>query len=441
MGPGGPVSTSRLRHVRDIPGADAHGGRRAADVRWASLVGHSIECFDFYIYATSAVLVFPQLFFPAENPTAATLQSLATFSLAFFARPIGSLVFGHLGDRLGRKATLIATLLTMGVSTVAIGLLPTYAQIGTTAPLLLALCRLGQGLGLGGEWGGSVLLAFESAPSGRQAWWGMFPQLGTPIGFLLANGVFLLLTEWQSQDAFLAWGWRVPYLSSAVLVFLGLWMRMKVSETPAFARASAQQQRVRVPIAVVFKSHRYTIATGMLTAIATYVLFYLVTVFALSWATGALGFRRDEFLRLQLWAVAAFAATIPLSAWLSQRYGTRPIMILSTLLILIFGFFFDRLLASSDGVAVFLLTGLALMGMSFGSLGTTLAQMFPTPVRYTGASLAFNLAAVLGASVAPYVAVLLANRWGLAWVGLYLSGAAALTLVGLWLSPVRRHDC
>ena len=200
----------------------------------ASLVGTTIEFFDFYIYATAAVLIFPHLFFPESSGSAALLKSLATFAIAFIARPIGAAIFGHLGDRIGRKATLVAALLTMGVSTVCIGLLPTYGQVGLVAPFLLALCRLGQGLGLGGEWSGAVLLATENAPEGKRAWYGMFPQLGAPIGFILATGSFLLLGAVMTEQQFMQWGWRIPFIASAALVIVGLWIRLKVHETPAF---------------------------------------------------------------------------------------------------------------------------------------------------------------------------------------------------------------
>ena len=224
-------------------------------VLFASLIGTTIEFFDFYIYGTAAVLVFPQLFFPPGDPGTATLQSLATFALAFFARPLGSALFGHFGDRLGRKTTLVAALLTMGLSTVAIGLLPTYATIGLAAPALLALCRFGQGVGLGGEWGGAVLLATENAPRGKESWYGMFPQLGAPLGFLCSTGIFLVLGASLSDADFLAWGWRIPFLASAVLVGVGLWVRLTLAETPAFERAIERQERVRVPILVVLREH------------------------------------------------------------------------------------------------------------------------------------------------------------------------------------------
>ncbi|WP_250628712.1 MFS transporter [Pinirhizobacter soli] len=411
-------------------------------VLFASLIGTTIEFFDFYIYATAAVLVFPKLFFPSADPTSGALQSLATFAVAFFARPVGSALFGHFGDRVGRKATLVAALLTMGVSTVAIGLLPTYANIGVWAPALLALCRFGQGLGLGGEWGGAVLLATENAPPGKRAWYGMFPQLGAPIGFLCSSGVFLLLTETITDEDFFHWGWRVPFIASAVLVMVGLWVRLSIAETPAFQRALEREERVRVPMWTVLTKHSRALVAGTFAAMATFVLFYLMTVFALSWGTTHLGFGREQFLLLQMVAVLFFAATIPLSAWFADRFGRRFAMLAASVAVLLFGVFFGPLfqLGGAWGVLLFLVLGLGVMGLTYGPCGTILAEMFPTPVRYTGASLAFNLAGIIGASPAPYIATKLAQSYGLQAVGWYLAGAALLTLLALLLVPRARED-
>jgi metabolite-proton symporter len=417
----------------------------AASVRrvlFASLIGTTIEFFDFYIYATAAVLVFPKLFFPAGDAASATLQSLATFALAFFARPVGSALFGHFGDRIGRKATLVAALLTMGVSTVAIGALPTYASIGIAAPLLLALCRLGQGLGLGGEWGGAVLLATENAPPGKRAWYGMFPQLGAPIGFLCSSGVFLLLSANFSDADFFAYGWRIPFLASAVLVVVGLYVRLKLTETPAFLRALENDERVRLPMLVVFTQHARMLVLGMFAALATFVLFYLMTVFTLSWATSALGYARQDFLRLQMISVVMFAISIPLSALLADRRGRRRMLLIATVAIIVFGLLFAPLFAapSAGGALLFLSLGMFLMGLTYGPLGAALAELFPTAVRYTGASIAFNLAGIVGASLAPYIATWLAGHYGLQYVGYYLSVAATLTLVALLMIERERMD-
>ena len=418
------------------PGAVSGGaGNSPRRVLFASLIGTTIEFFDFYIYATAAVLVFPRLFFPAGDPASATLQSLATFALAFFARPVGSAVFGHFGDRVGRKATLVAALLTMGLSTVFIGLLPTHESIGVWAAVLLSLCRFGQGLGLGGEWGGAVLLATENAPPGKQAWYGMFPQLGAPIGFLCSTGVFLLLTEYLSDAEFFAWGWRVPFLASALLVFVGLYVRLRLHETPAFQRAIANNERVRLPMLAVCTEHPRTLLLGTFAATATFVIFYLMTVFALSWGTSALGYSRPQFLILQMIGVLFFALTIPLSAVIADRRGRRLMLIAATVAIMVFGLCFQPLFGSGSplGVVTFLALGLGLMGLTYGPLGTALAELFPTSVRYTGASLTFNLAGIVGASLAPYLATWLATRYGLAYVGYYLTAAGGISLLALLL--------
>ncbi len=409
-------------------------------VLFASLIGTTIEFFDFYIYATAAVIVFPMLFFPEGDDAAAMLQSLATFALAFFARPVGSAVFGHFGDRIGRKATLVAALLTMGISTVAIGLLPTYASIGVLAPVLLAVCRFGQGLGLGGEWGGAVLLATENAPPGKRAWYGMFPQLGAPLGFLCSTGIFLLLTELMSDAQFFAWGWRIPFLASAVLVLVGLWVRLRIDETPDFRKTIAQGERVRLPMLQVLARHPRALLTGTFSILATFVLFYLMTVFALSWATSQLGFARQQFLLLQMIGVLFFAAGIPVAALFADRYGRRLAMVLASIAIVAFGLGYAALFASGGmgGALLFLVIGMFITGLTYGPCGTLLAEMFPTPVRYTGASLAFNLAGIFGASLAPYVAMRLAKDYGLAYVGYYLSAAAVLTLLALWWVPRER---
>jgi metabolite-proton symporter len=400
----------------------------------ASLVGTAIEFFDFYIYATAAVLVFPALFFPATDPATATLTSLATFAIAFVARPVGSALFGHFGDRIGRKATLVAALMTMGVSTVVIGLLPSYASIGIAAPILLALCRFGQGLGLGGEWGGAVLLATENAPPGKRAWYGMFPQLGAPVGFFFSGAIFLALSRWLTDAQFFAWGWRVPFLSSAVLVILGLYMRLSITETPVFATAMARRERVRVPMFTVFWSHGRALVIGVLISLSVFVNFYLMTVFTLGWGTTALGYTREQFLYIQLFGVFFFGATIPWAAVRAER-GRRPLLIAVNVATMVFGLFMASLLTAGwVGAALTLALGMGLVGCAYGPLGTVLAELFPTSVRYTGSSITYNLAGVFGASLAPYAATWLATNYGLQFVGYYLSASTLLSLIGLLLS-------
>jgi len=402
-------------------------------VLFASMVGTTVEFFDFYIYATAAVLVFPQLFFPKSDPASSTLASLATFGIAFLARPVGSALFGHFGDRIGRQKTLVLALSTMGLSTFAIGALPGYAAIGIAAPLLLALCRFGQGIGLGGEWGGAVLLAVENAPPKKRAWYGMFPQLGAPIGFLLSGGTFLLLSSKLTDRQFFSFGWRLPFLASSVLVLLGLYVRLTITETPVFRAALARAEQVGVPIATVLRRHTRPLLAGILVCLATFTLFYLMTVFALSWATTALHYKRGDFLLIQLFGILFFAAGIPVSALLAE-HGRRRVMFTVTVAIAAFGLVLARMFtAGTAGAVGMMVLGLTLMGLTYGPLGTIVSELFPTTVRYTGSSLAFSMAGILGASVAPYAATWLATHYGLAYVGYYLSAMAGLTFVGLLL--------
>jgi MFS family permease len=413
-----------------IPQADPRAARR---ILLASMIGTTIEFYDFYIYATAAVLVFPRLFFPKSDPATSALQSLATFALAFVARPIGSAIFGHFGDRVGRKTTLVTALLTMGISTICIGLLPTYESIGVYAAVLLALCRVGQGLGLGGEWGGAVLLATENAPPGKHGWYGMFPQLGAPLGLFFSIGAFLLMSRSVSDAQFLSWGWRLPFLASTVLVAVGLYIRLQLVETPAFRRSVALGERVRVPFAAVFARYPLQLFWGTLASTTTFVVFYLANVFALGWGTGTLGFGRQEFLIMQMIAVVFFASAIPLAGSWADRISGRNMLMIATLLIIAFGFAFKPLLGAHHWAAVFmfLALGFGLSGLSYGPLGSALATLFPTPVRYTGTSLTFNFAGILGASIAAPIANWLAGHFGLAYVGYYLSAAGIITAFAL----------
>lgn len=417
-------------------------GRQTRRILFASLIGTTIEFFDFYIYATAAVLVFPKLFFPKGDPSTAALQSLATFALAFLARPIGSAFFGHFGDRVGRKTTLVTALLTMGVSTICIGLLPTYASIGVYAAILLALCRVGQGVGLGGEWGGAVLLATENAPPGKHAWFGMFPQLGAPLGLFFSIGSFLLISDRLSEAQFFSWGWRLPFLASTLLVGVGLYIRLQLVETPAFKRSIAQGERVRVPFFVVFSKYPRELVLGSLGAMTTFIVFYLTNVFALGWATTSLGFPRQEFLIMQMVAVAFFGLTIPFTGKIADRIGARRMMIIAVALVVAFGFCFKPLFSTHDAIRVFifLALGFALSGLTYGPVGSALATLFPTPVRYTGTSLTFNFAGILGASTAAPIATWLASHHGLSSVGYYLSAGGLITLAALLSIRDKNHQ-
>lgn len=322
----------------------------------ASFIGTAIEFYDFYVYATAAALVIGPVFFPQTSGTAQMLSAFLTFGIAFLARPLGSALFGHFGDRIGRKSTLVASLLLMGVSTTLIGVLPGYDSIGYWAPLLLCVLRFGQGLGLGGEWGGAALLATENAPAGKRAWFGMFPQLGPSIGFLAANGLFLALAMLLSEEQFREWGWRIPFLLSAALVVVGLYVRLKLAETPVFAKAMAKHERVRLPIAELFAQHWRPTLLGALAMVVCYALFYISTVFSLSYGVASLGFSREEFLGLLCLAVLFMAAATPLSAWLSDRFGRKPVLLLGSLAAIASGFAMEPLLSqgSTFSVALFL---------------------------------------------------------------------------------------
>lgn len=411
-------------------------------VLFGSLIGTTIEFFDFYIYANAAVLVFPQLFFPGSDATTSTIESLATFSIAFFARPIGSAVFGHYGDKIGRKATLIAALLTMGISTVCIGLLPTYQSIGIVAPLLLMLCRFGQGLGLGGEWGGAVLLAIENAPPGKRAWYGMFPQLGAPIGLLLSGGTFLLLSDVLTEEQFFDYGWRIPFIASSLLVLVGFYIRLKITETPSFENAIETKKQVEIPLFTILKMYKRELIFGTFAAVAAFATFYLMTVFSLSWATSNLGFSRRNFLIIELFAIFFFILGIPVSAILADRFEKRLVLLIASFAIALFGLSFSYFIDSGSTLLVttFVCLGMGLMGLTYGPLGTFLSELFPTEVRYSGASLTFNLAGILGASFAPLIAIWLATNYGIGYVGYYLSFTALISFLALCAISRKEHQ-
>jgi len=432
---------------------------RQSTVVVASLVGTSIEFYDFYIYGTAAVLVFPGLFFPNDDPVTAQLASLLTFALAFLARPVGSVLFGHFGDRIGRKKTLVVSLIIMGAATLLIGCLPTYSQIGLWAPVLLATLRLIQGIGLGGEWSGAALLAIENAPAKRRGLFGSFPQLGAPIGFILANGVFLLLTLAMppeagetASSAFQSYGWRIPFLLSGVLVIVGLYVRLALVETPVFANLSSERGVARIPIGVVFRRHWRSVVLGTFACVATYVLFYLLTTFALGYGTSprnpidglkvGLGYDRSSFLILLLVGTVFFGLATPVAGRLADRFGRRKLLLVTTALIFGFGFSFEAWLGHQGSIAstqTFLIAGLLLMGLSYGPMGSFLPELFPTEVRYTGSAIVYNLGSVLGASFAPAIALGLWKVDGdITAVGLYLSLAAAMTAIALALLPETR---
>ncbi|WP_404431669.1 MHS family MFS transporter [Microbacterium lacus] len=442
----------------------------------ATLVGTTIEFYDFYVYATAAVLVFPILFFPTGNDTTSLLASFGVFGAAMVARPLGAVIFGHFGDRFGRKATLVASLLTMGIATFLIGCLPTFDDIGWWAALLLLVLRLAQGFALGGEWSGAALVATENAPAGKRAWYGTFPQLGAPIGFIIANTVFLMINfplphpdgAAQRSEEFLAWGWRVPFLFSAVMVIVGLWVRLRLVESESFTKAEKKGVLRKFPLGTVFRRNWWHLLLGTFIMLATYVLFYLMTSFTLSYGTkptldGAqaaadaagtpfdaatyvpgLGFGYTDFVIMQIIGVVFFGIFTLLSGPVADSIGRRKLLLWVTAFIIVFGLSFSIFLAPQADpkftgalVQAFLIFGFVLMGSTFGPMGAVLPELFPTNVRYTGSAISYNVSSILGAALAPLVAVALwAAAGGSPWlVGAYLSAMGVLTLVALWLAP------
>jgi len=408
----------------------------------ASFIGTAIEFYDFYIYGMAAALVIGPVFFPDSNPTTQALSAFLTFAVAFLARPLGATLFGHFGDRIGRKITLVASLLVMGISTTLIGLLPGYDAIGAWAPTLLCLLRFGQGIGLGGEWGGAALLATENAPVGKRGWYGMFPQLGPPVGFLLATGSFMLLAHFLSEQEFKDWGWRLPFLASSVLVVIGLYVRLALAETPVFARVLQQHQQVGLPLKEILKSHIAPLVLGALAMVVCYALFYISTVFSLSYGTTTLQIPRQQFLGMLCAAVLFMAAATPLSAWAGDRFGRRPVLLVAGSAAFLSGFALKPMLESGSPLIItaFLSLELLLMGVTFAPMGALLPELFPSELRYTGAGTAYNLGGILGASFAPYIAQRLVTEGGLAWVGGYVSLAAAISLLAVYMMRETRDN-
>ncbi|HEY8579052.1 MAG TPA: MFS transporter [Beijerinckiaceae bacterium] len=417
-------------------------------VIFASLIGTTIEFYDFYVYATAAVLVFPHLFFPPGDETTALLASFAVFGAAMIARPLGAIYFGHLGDRAGRKITLVGALLTMGIATFLIGVLPTYAAVGWLAPLLLVILRLAQGFALGGEWSGAALVATENAPAGKRAIFGTFPQLGAPLGFILANGLFLIIAAAlpsddpsRPSDAFLAWGWRIPFLFSIVMVAVGLWVRLNLVESVAFEKTRSAGRVQKAPLAAAFRNNGREIVLGTFYMLATYVLFYLMTTFSLSYGRAAttaaipgLGYDYTTFVLMMIVGVVFFGVFTLVSGPWAESWGRRRTLIWVTAAIAVFGLVWVPMLnAGGVGVMAWLILGFSLMGLTFGPMGALLPELFPANVRYTGSGVAYNVSSILGAALAPFVAVALwrAGAGSPFWVGVYLTAMSVVTLLAL----------
>lgn len=408
----------------------------------ASMVGTAIEFYDFYAYGTASANYFPKIFFSDKtNPTVALLVSLLTFAIAFIARPLGSLIFGHYGDKMGRKTTLVVSLMTMGLSTFLIGCLPTYSQWGLLAVVVLCLCRFIQGIGLGGEWSGAALVATENAPANKRALYGSFPELGAPIGFFLSNGTYFVLESFCTPAQMLSWGWRVPFLLSIVLVVVGLVVRVHMEETPIFRLAQEQKKTVKSPLKEVFRTSWRQVLQATFIVAVTYTLFYTLATWSLAWGTktkreggGGLGFTNREYLLMLMAGICVFALFIVLSCVYADKLGRRRVLMFSAVALVVFSFVFPYLLMGHRNfveIMVFLCVGFALMGIAFGPVGAILPELFSANVRYSGSGLGYNLAAIVGAAFVPTVATWLSSHWGVRSVGLYMAVMALCCLVAL----------
>ena len=404
----------------------------------ASMMGTAIEFFDFYAYGTASAAYFPKVFFPQMTPLLSTLLSLLTFGVAFVARPVGSFVFGHFGDRLGRKKTLVVSLLVMGVATVAIGFIPGYQSIGVGGALLLCLCRFVQGIGLGGEWSGAVLVATENAPADKRALYGAFPEVGAPIGFFICNGLFYVLEKMLTPAQMMSFGWRVPFWASSVLVVIGLYVRHRLQETPLFKLAQERDNTTRSPLKVVFKENWREILKGTFLMGATYAMFFTLTTWSLSFATTALGFSHSEFLLLLMAAIVEFAVLIMTTSVLADKVGRKKVLMTASVALVVFSLVFPCFLEGQHnmvGMLLFLGLGFVVMGTLYGPVGAVLPELFPTKVRYSGAGITYNLAAVVGAAVAPTITTWLIATFGLHYAGMYMFVLAVVSVVAWALTP------
>lgn len=404
----------------------------------ASLIGTSLEWYDFFIYGTAAALVFNQLFFPEFDPLIGTLLAFTTFAVGFVARPLGGIVFGHYGDKLGRKNVLVATLLLMGISTFLIGVLPTYATIGVWAPILLVLLRFFQGLGLGGEWGGAVLMTMESGDPNRRGLNASWPQVGVPIGLLLANGVLSLMGTVTSNEAFLSWGWRVPFLLSGVLVAVGMWIRMTIAESPLFAEVEQTDSKAEAPILEVLKSYPKQVLLAIGARIGVDVAFYTFVLFITTYVATYLGLPRQYALNAVLIAAAIQVAAIPFFGHLSDKIARRPVYLAGAIGAAAWVFVFFILLDSGQFGLILLAAVIALIfhAAMYGPQAAFITEMFPTKVRYTGASMGYQLAGILGGAVAPIISVALLDRFDTSvFVSVYAVAMLAVTIICVFVAP------
>jgi metabolite-proton symporter len=427
--------------MKDTIGTEQDSGRRSLrTVVAASLVGTAIEWYDFFLYGTAAAIVFPALFFPQSEPLVGTMLAFGTYALGFIARPVGGVIFGHFGDRLGRKKLLMASLVLMGVATFAIGLLPTHAEIGVWAPVLLVTLRLVQGFAVGGEWGGAVLLVAEYGPPQQRGFWASWPQVGVPIGNLLAAGLLALMSALQSDADFLSWGWRVPFLLSAALIAVGYWVRVAVAETPVFRTARQSEQP---PVIEVLRRYPRELAVGMGLRVAENISYYVFTVFSITYITEVVGLARSVALNAVLVACGAHAVALPAFAALSDRIGRRPVYVIGAIGVALWGFAFFDLLDSGITwrIMVAFVGGLVLHAAMYGPQAAFIAELFPTRVRYSGASVAYQVTSIFAGSLAPIIAIALLRRTGSSQpIAVYMLVACVITaLAALCARETRRR--
>ncbi|MEU7888339.1 MFS transporter [Microbispora bryophytorum] len=415
---------------------------RIGKVVGASLIGTTIEWYDFFLYGSAAALVFNKLFFPTEDELTGTLLAFLTYAVGFVARPLGGLVFGHYGDRLGRKRLLVVSLLMMGGATFLIGLLPTYAALGAGAPLLLTVLRLVQGFALGGEWGGAVLLVSEHGDPRHRGFWASWPQAGAPGGNLIATGVLALLAAVQPDDAFLAWGWRIAFLLSGVLVLIGLWIRLTVAESPLFQEALERQEPApKAPIAGVLRHHWRDVLVAMGARMAENVSYYVITAFVLVYGTTAAGLPKGTVLNAVLIGSAFHFVTIPLWGALSDRIGRRPVYLLGAAGVGLWAFAFFPLIDTGNFalVTVAVTVGLLLHGAMYGPQAAFFSELFATRMRYSGVSIGYQLASIAAGGVAPLIAVALLDAYGSSVpISVYVVAAAILTVIAVIASRETR---
>ncbi len=404
-------------------------------VLWASLIGSSIEWFDYFLYGTVAALVFNQLFFPAEDPAVGTMLAFASFALSFFIRPFGGIIFSHIGDRIGRKKTLVLTLGLMGGATVLMGLLPTYQAIGIAAPILMVLLRLVQGLGIGGEWGGAMLLAVEYAPKERRGFFGSVPQMGVTIGMLLAT-LALTVMSMLPDDVFLSWGWRVPFVLSAVLVFVGLWIRKGIDETPSFKKNQAAGNVVAVPLLETLKHHKREVLIAVGAKFVETAPFYIMSTFIVYYATKELGFSRTQALNAVTVATVVTTLLIPLMGALSDRIGRKTVYIAGVLMMMAYAFPYFWLLQTRSFSMLILATVIGLgviWAPTTAVLGTMFSEIFKSNVRYSGITLGYQIGAALAGGTAPLVATFLLAKFDHSYVpiALYIIFTGLVSLVAI----------